>query len=64
MRSMFVMALLLILVVGAILFFRGYSNSVNLYHICGKEVSWYEAAFLNEIKDKSGCQQYQSTTSP
>jgi hypothetical protein len=48
-----------ILIVGVALFFKGQSNAVNLYHICGKEVPWYDAMFLAELKDKAGCEKYQ-----
>ncbi len=59
MRSLFLLFLFAIVVVGVALFFKGHANSVNLYHICGKQVAWYDAVFLDAIKDKSGCDKYQ-----
>jgi len=59
MKSLFLLFLFAIVVVGITLFFKGHSNSVNLYHICGKEVSWFDAVFLQPIKDKDGCEKYQ-----
>lgn len=59
MRSLFLLFLFGIVVVGIALFFKGQSNSVNLYHVCGKQVSWYDAVFLEAIKDKASCEKYQ-----
>ncbi len=59
MRSLFLLFLFAILVLGIGLFFKGHSNSVNLYHICGKQVPWYNAMFLDAVKDKAGCERYQ-----
>ncbi|MBK5938744.1 hypothetical protein [Halochromatium roseum] len=59
MRSLFPLILFAIVVVGIGFFFKGHSNSVNLYHICDLEVPWYDAVFLDAIKDKSGCERYQ-----
>lgn len=42
-----------------IVFFKGQHNSLNLYHICDKEVSWYEGIFLDAVEDKAGCEKYQ-----
>jgi hypothetical protein len=59
MRSLFLLFLFVIVVAGVGLFFKGYSNSVNLNYICGKQVSWYDAIFLDAINDKTGCEKYQ-----
>ncbi len=59
MKSLVLLFLFGVLAVGIALFFKGHSNSVNLYHICGKQVSWYDAVFLEAIKDKAGCDKYQ-----
>jgi hypothetical protein len=59
MKSLFTLFLVAVVVVGIILFFKGQSNAVNLYHICGKQVSWYDAMFLDAVKDKAGCEKYQ-----
>jgi hypothetical protein len=59
MRSLFLLFIFAIVVVGIGLFFKGHSNSVNLYHICGKQVPWFDAMFLEPIKDKDGCAKYQ-----
>jgi hypothetical protein len=32
---------------------------VNLYHICDKDVPWFDAVFLDRIQDKDGCVKYQ-----
>jgi hypothetical protein len=58
MRSLFVLFLFAILVLGGGLFFKGHASSVNLYYICGKEVPWYNAVFLEPIADQSGCAKY------
>jgi hypothetical protein len=58
-KSLILLFLFGILIVGVALFFKGQSNAVNLYHICGKEVPWYDAMFLAELKDKAGCEKYQ-----
>jgi hypothetical protein len=59
MRSLFLLFLFAIVVIGIVLFSKGQSNSVNLYHICGKEVPWYDAMFLEPVKDRAGCERYQ-----
>lgn len=59
MKSLFLLFLFAIVVIGITLFFKGHSNSVNLYHICGKQVPWYDAVFLESIKDREGCERYQ-----
>lgn len=59
MRSLFLLFLFAAVVVGVTLFFKGHANSVNLYHICDKEVPWYDAVFLDPIKNKSDCEKYQ-----
>jgi hypothetical protein len=59
MRSLFLLFLLAIVVVGVGFFFKGHSNSVNLYHICDIDVPWYDAMFLDPIKDKASCEIYQ-----
>jgi hypothetical protein len=59
MRSLFLLFLFAIVVVCIALFLKGQSNSVNLYHICGKEVPWFDAVFLDRIQDKDGCVKYQ-----
>lgn len=59
MRSLFLLVLFAIVVIGIGYFFKGQSNSVNLYHICGIEVPWYDAMFLDAIKDKASCERYQ-----
>jgi len=59
MRSLFLLLLFAIVVVGITFFFKGQSNSVNLLHICGKQVSWYDAVFLDKVEDKAGCEKYQ-----
>ncbi|MGB5734008.1 MAG: hypothetical protein WBM40_06155 [Thiohalocapsa sp.] len=59
MKSLFLLFLFGILIVGVALFFKGQSNSVKLNHICGKEVSWYHAMFLDAVEDKAGCEKYQ-----
>ncbi|MBK5932247.1 hypothetical protein [Halochromatium salexigens] len=59
MRSLVLLFLFAMVVAGIALYFKGHANSVNLYHICDKEVSWYDAMFLDSIKDKSGCEKYQ-----
>jgi len=59
MRSLFLLFLFAVVVVGIALFFKGHSNSVNLYYVCGKDVPWYNAVFLDGIKDQSGCEKYQ-----
>ncbi|MFP4063512.1 MAG: hypothetical protein ACLFNA_04505 [Halochromatium sp.] len=59
MKSLFLLFLFAIVVIGLAMFIKGYANSVNLYHICDKQVSWYNAVFLDPIKDKSGCEKYQ-----
>jgi hypothetical protein len=48
-----------VVVVGVSFFVRGQSNSVKLDHICGKQVPWYDAAFLDTVKDKPSCENYQ-----
>ncbi|MEA3639524.1 MAG: hypothetical protein VBE63_06230 [Lamprobacter sp.] len=53
-----VIVVLVILAIGAMSFFKGQTTAVNLYHICGKKVGWYEAMFLDPIRDKSGCEKY------
>lgn len=58
MRSLFLLFLFAIVVIGISLFFKGHSNSVNLYHICGKEVPWYDAVFLDAIEDRDDCGKY------
>ena len=52
MRSLLLLFLFGILIFGTALFFKGQSNSVNLYHVCGKQVSWYDAIFLDAVKDQ------------
>ena len=59
MKSLFLLFLAGILIIGIVMFFKGQSNAVNLYHICGKQVSWYDAMFLDAVKDKAGCEKYQ-----
>lgn len=59
MKSLILLFLFGVVIIGVALFFKGQSNSVNLYHICGKEVSWYDAVFLAELTDKAGCEKYQ-----
>lgn len=59
MRSPFLLLLFAIVVVGIAVFFKGHSNSVNLHHICDKQVPWFEAMFLDSIKNKDGCVKYQ-----
>jgi hypothetical protein len=59
MKSLFLLFLFGIVIVGIAIFFKGHSNSVNLYHICDKEVAWYDAMFLEEIKGKADCEKYQ-----
>jgi hypothetical protein len=59
MRSLFLLFLFLLIAVAIALFFKGHANSVNLYHICGKEVPWHDAVFLEPIRDKDGCDKYQ-----
>ncbi|MEA3641974.1 MAG: hypothetical protein VBE63_18835 [Lamprobacter sp.] len=59
MKSLFLLFLFAIIVVAASMFFKGHSNSVNLYHICGKQVPWYDAMFLDAIRDRSSCEKYQ-----
>jgi hypothetical protein len=59
MRSLFLLFLFVIVFAGVGLFFKGHSTSVNLYHICGIQVAWYDAIFLDSIKDKAGCEKYQ-----
>lgn len=59
MKSLFLLLLFTIVVIGFAMFFKGHANSVNLYHICDKQVPWYNAVFLDPIKDKSGCERYQ-----
>ncbi len=59
MRSLLLLFLFAIVVIGIGLFFKGYSHSVKLYHICGKQVAWYNAVFLDVITDKAGCEKYQ-----
>ena len=59
MKSLFLLFLFGILIVGAALFFKGQSNSVNFYHVCGKQVSWYDAIFLDAVEDKADCEKYQ-----
>jgi hypothetical protein len=59
MRALFLLFVFAVIVVGGAFYFKGHANSVNLYHICGKEVGWYDAVFLDPIKDKEGCAKYQ-----
>jgi hypothetical protein len=59
MKSLIVLFLFAILIVGFAVFVRGQSNSVKLDHICGKDVSWYDAVFLDPVQDKAGCDKYQ-----
>jgi len=59
MKSLFLLFLAAIVVVGIAFFLKGQSNSVNLLHICGKQVTWYDAAFLEPVKDKTSCEKYQ-----
>lgn len=59
MRSLFMLFLFAVVVVGVSFFVRGQSNSVKLDHICGKQVPWYDAAFLDTVKDKPSCENYQ-----
>lgn len=60
MKSLFLLFIFAIVVIGGALFLKGHANSVNLYHICDKQVPWYNAVFLDAVKDKSGCEKYQS----
>lgn len=59
MRSLFLLLFFSIVVIGAGFFLKGYANSVNLNHVCGMQVPWYEAAFLETVKDKTSCLKYQ-----
>jgi hypothetical protein len=59
MRSLLFLFVFAVVVVGISLFFKGHANSVNLHHICDKDVPWYDAVFLDAIKDKSDCEKYQ-----
>jgi hypothetical protein len=59
MKALVLLVLFAIVVIGISFFFKGQSNSVNLYHICGKEVSWYDAMFLDPVEDKTNCEKYQ-----
>jgi len=59
MKSLFLLFLFGILIVGVALFFKGQSNAVNIYHICGKEVPWYDAMFLAEVNERPDCEKYQ-----
>lgn len=59
MRSLILLFLFAILIIVIALFLKGQSNSVNLYHVCDKEVPWYDAVFLDPIKGKEGCAKYQ-----
>lgn len=49
---------LAVLAIAVIFFFQGQSTSVNIYHICGIKVGWYDAMFLTPVNDKSGCEKY------
>ena len=59
MKSLFLLFLFGILIVGVALFFKGQSNSVKLNHVCGKQVYWYDAMFLDSVEDKASCEKYQ-----
>jgi hypothetical protein len=59
MKSLILLFLFAIAIVAIVVFFKGQSNAVNLYHICGKDVSWYDAVFLEPVQDKAGCDKYQ-----
>jgi hypothetical protein len=59
MKSVFPLILFAIVVALIAVSIRGYSNSVNLYHVCDKEVTWYEAAFLDKIESRASCEKYQ-----
>jgi len=56
---MFLLFFFAIVVIGAGFFLKGYANSVNLNHVCGLQVPWYEAAFLDPVEDKNSCVKYQ-----
>jgi hypothetical protein len=59
MKSLFLLFLFGIVIVTTGLFFKGRSNSVNLYHVCDKQVPWYDAVFLDAVKAKADCEKYQ-----
>ncbi len=59
MKSLFLLFLFAIVIVGIVVFVKGQSNSVNLNHICGKQVAWYDAVFLDAPEDKASCDKYQ-----
>jgi hypothetical protein len=59
MRSLILLFLFALVVLGISFYVKGHSNSVNLYHICGKQVPWYDAAFLDKVEDKTSCEKYQ-----
>lgn len=59
MKSLVTVFLFGFLLFVVIVFFRGQHNSVNLYHICGKEVSWYDGIFLDAVEGKADCEKFQ-----
>jgi len=58
MRSLIVLFVFALVVFGISFYVRGHSNSVNLDHVCGKQVPWYDAAFLDKVQDKANCEKY------
>jgi hypothetical protein len=56
---LFLWLVFVIVVVGIGMFVKGQANSVNLEQICGKEVPWYDAMFLDSVKEKADCEKYQ-----
>lgn len=57
-RVLLLLPVFIVLLIGVLSFFDGQENSVNIYHICGKKVGWYDAMFLDRVKDKSGCEKF------
>jgi hypothetical protein len=58
MKLLLILPVVIVLAFGVFQFFQGQATSVNLYHICGKKVGWYDAIFLDDVQDKSGCEKY------
>lgn len=56
---LFLLFLFVIVLAAIAMFVKGQSNSVNLEQICGKQVPWYDAMFLDPVEDKTGCDKYQ-----
>jgi len=59
MKSLILLFLFALVVLGISFLIKGQSNSVNLDHVCGKQVPWYDAAFLEEVDGKASCEKFQ-----